>query len=314
VWFRVLYKGFTEQFKYNIGGHVIGGLPGENPLWLIASIFYLGDKLLLSERGDFDKAEASRRIEEAIGIADKYGLVFGLDVVFPSMESVEKILPFVSEYNIPLFLDSPDPLVRAKSYLVARELGITDRSIANGIFIDSPEEEVNALRDSGIKTSVIMALDPRKPLETLYPENRVKLLDKLLGIAKRAGVENILVDAIVIDPASIAFSAETIFLVKKKYGYPSGCAPANALGPLGKKSIGVENMYGVHGGAAAYLRIYGADYVMYGPISRIKYIAPIIAFIDSLLGYSLRKKGVKISRNHPLRKYFKEIHSKSIKQ
>ncbi|MET1160082.1 MAG: tetrahydromethanopterin S-methyltransferase subunit H [Thermoprotei archaeon] len=303
----LVYQGFSEQRRYRIGQYIIGGLPGENPVWLVGSIFYLGDKLLLSEKGEFDRLGASEKIEEASNIAEEYGVVFGLDVVFPSSESVDKILPFVAEYDIPLFLDSPDPLVRAKSYRLAREIGVNDRSIANGVFIDSPYEEIEALRDSGIKTTVVMLFDPRKPAETLYPENRIKLLDKLLELARKAGIENIIVDAIVIDPASIAFSAETVYLVKKNYGYPSGCAPANALGPASKKSIGIENMYGVHGGIAAYLRLHGADYIMYGPLSRIKYIAPVVSIIDSLLGYSLRRKGISISGVHPLKKLFREI-------
>lgn len=303
-----MYNDWTEQLEYRIGKYIIGGKPGKNPAWLIGSIFYLGDKLLLSEKGDFDKEKAKAKIEEAINIAENYSLVFGLDVVFPSIESIDKILPFISEYDIPIFLDSPDPIIRAKSYLVAKELGINDKIIANGIFIDSPEEEINALRDGGIKTSVIMAFDPRNPLKSINPLERLRLLETvLLPLAEKAGVEQVLVDAIVIDPASIAFSAETIFETKKRFGYPSGCAPANALGPVSKSKTSIGEMYGVHGGVAVYLRIHGADYIMYGPISRIKYVAPAVAMADSLLGYSLRRKGEKISSNHPIKKMLRKV-------
>ncbi|MCD6196179.1 MAG: tetrahydromethanopterin S-methyltransferase subunit H [Staphylothermus sp.] len=303
-----MYDTWTGQVKIRIGKHMLGGLPGENPAWLIGSIFYLGDKILLNEKGEFDKQQVKKKIEEAINIASDHGLVFGLDVVLPSMESVENIMSFVSEYDIPLFLDSPDPMIRAKSYIVAETLGISKRVIANGLYIDSPEEEIEAIRNSGIETAVIMAFDPKDPLRSMDPENRLSLInEKLLPLAEKAGVKNILVDAVVIDPASIALSGETVYLVKKLYGYPAGCAPANALGPISKKKVGVEQMHVIHGTVASFLRIMGSDYIMYGPVSRIKYIAPSVALVDSLLGYIWKRQGTKIGRDHPLRKYFKNI-------
>ena len=66
-------------------------------------------------------------------------------------------------------------------------------------------------------------------------------------------------------------------------------------------------MHVIHGTVASFLRIMGSDYIMYGPVSRIKYIAPSVALVDSLLGYIWKRQGTKIGRDHPLRKYFKNI-------
>jgi tetrahydromethanopterin S-methyltransferase subunit H len=66
-------------------------------------------------------------------------------------------------------------------------------------------------------------------------------------------------------------------------------------------------MIAVHGTVAAMLRVLGADYVMYGPIGRIKYIAQSVAVADSLLGYMLRREGAKLPPNHPLRRFWREI-------
>lgn len=303
-----MYHDWVEQREVRIGRYVIGGLPGKNPLWLVASIFYMGDKLLKNEKGDFDREAAKESIDNAVSLAGEHGLVFGLDVIFPSVESVEKIMPFVAEFDIPLFLDSPDPAGRARSYLMARELGLEDRVIANGIYVDSTREEIEALEESGIKTAVLMAFDPRNPYESMPAEKRLSLLEeKLLRIAKEAGIENPIVDAIVIDPASIAISAETINMVKRRHGLPAGCAPANALGPVAKKVVGVEGMIAIHGTIAAMLRVFGADYVMYGPIGRIKYIVKSVATVESLLGYMLRRKGTRLPSSHPLRMYWKNI-------
>jgi tetrahydromethanopterin S-methyltransferase subunit H len=225
------FEGWTEQKLVTIGGRVLGGLPGLNPMWLIASIFYMGDRHLRSESGDFDREAVRKSVEDAVSIADKYGLVFALDVIFPSAESVDKILPFMAEFDIPLFLDSPDPNARAKSYRLAGELGLQDRVVANGIYVDSSDEELKALSESGIKTAVVMAFDPRNPYESMPPENRIRILEeKLIPMARSAGVENIIVDAIVIDPASIALSAETILLVKKRYGFQQAVRQLMLLG------------------------------------------------------------------------------------
>lgn len=123
------YSSWVEQRVLEIKGLKLGSFPGEHPTWLIGSMFYHGDKILYDTSGVFDRARARERLEEAISIAEEHGLVFGLDVVFPSPESVEPIMGFVSEYDTPLFLDSPDPVARMKSYRTARELGVNDRCI-----------------------------------------------------------------------------------------------------------------------------------------------------------------------------------------
>ncbi len=302
------YAGWVEQIEFEIGGVKIGGLPGKNPAFLVGSIFYHGDKLLYSKEGDFDKVKAKIIIEETIDIVQHYGLSLGIDVVFPSKEAVGKILPFMAEQEAVLLLDAPDPEIRMHAYMMANELGIQDKTIANGIYPDSSEDELKALADSGIKAAVLLAFDPRNPLQSIDPHEKIRLLEeKLFKMAEEAGIEKLLIDAVVLDPASIGLSAEAIYIIKQRYGYPAGCAPANALGPVSKKKVGIDGMYSIHGSAAVLLRVMGADFIMYGPLSRIKYVAQSIAMADSLLGYIMKRRGESISRNHPLRKFLKNI-------
>ena len=298
----------NDQKIIEIGGVKIGGYPGVNPALLVASLFYQGDKYLLGEDGIIDKNGVSKAIEYAQEVALKYSLYLGLDVIFPTERSVENILPFISEYELPLFLDSPDPMARVKAYKMANELGITSKCIANGLYINSSIEEIKEIRNSHIENVLLLVFDPMNPSKSMMPLDRYNLLvNKLLPMARKTSAKNILIDAIVLDPASIVFSAETIYLVKKNLGYPAGCAPANALGPVSKKNVELEEMFGVHGGLAVFLRIYGADFIMYGPIKRIKYIAPAVAIVDSLLGYSARYNGYRIDRKHPLKKLLKKL-------
>ena len=304
----VLVSGWCEQKVVEVCGVKIGGYLGANPALLVGSIFYLGDKLLLSKEGDIDKGKASQVISDAISFTHDLGLNFGLDVVFPTEESVSTILPFVAEYDVPLFLDSPEPKARIRAYLMARELGIEAKSIANGIYVNTAGKELSAISESRIRAAVLLAFDPANPAASMKAEDRMKVLeDVLLPLAKKAGLENVLADAVVLDPASIAISAEAIYLFKKNLGLPSGCAPANALGPASKKALDIVQVYGVHGGAAALLRLHGADFIMYGPVKRIKYVAPAIAMVDSLLGYSAKLRGYKISGKHPMRKLLRSI-------
>lgn len=292
-----------EVAKYRVGGRL-----GESPSWIIATIFYVGDKYLLNQRGDFDKTGLSERIREAVSVTSSYNLVLGIDVVFPSIESVHNILSFLGEYEVPLLLDSPDPSVRAKSYVAAKELGLERFAVANGLYVNSTDEEVEALRVSGLGKAVLVAFDPSKPYETIQPEVRIDFVEKnLLPLAKKSGISVPFVDFVVLDPGSIAICGEAIRVFKERHGLPAGCAPANALGSVGKQTVTMEELYGVHGGSAAYLRMMGADFIMVGPLSRVKYVAPILAMVDGLLGYSLKRKGVKLPEDHPIKTLLKKV-------
>ncbi|MEM4481399.1 MAG: tetrahydromethanopterin S-methyltransferase subunit H [Desulfurococcaceae archaeon] len=293
---------------YKVGKYCIGGLHGECPTWIVPTIFYHGDKTLLSAKGDFDRETLKQKIEEAISITTEYKLVLGLDVVLPSIESIERVLPFLAEFNIPIFLDSADPMIRAESYKVSRDLGLTEYAIANGLYVDSPVDEIEALRESRLGKAVLIAFNPRNPYESLDWVNRVSLLDeKLLPLARESGIELRFVDFVAIDPGSIAICGEAIEKFKSLYDAPAGCAPANALGNVNKSTVTVDEVYGSHGGVAAYLRMKGADFIMIGPLSRVKYVAPIIAIVDGLLGYNLRRKGFKLADDHPMKGLLKKI-------
>jgi len=102
--------------------------------------------------------------------------------------------------------------------------------------------------------------------------------------------------------ASIALSAEAIKAFREELRLPSGCAPANALGPISKKTMSYfEEAIGIHSAVITLLRLSGADFIFYGPVRRAKYVASAAAMSDALLAYTLMREGLRISRRHPLR-------------
>ena len=301
----------VEAETVELGRVRVGGLLGVNPLLLIGSLFYRGDKHVVDyEKGVVDRNRVRKEVENARVMAEDYGLSLGLDVIVETREAAERLLPFILDEagDLPVFLDSPDPMVRTHMYMLARDLGAVETCVVNGIDSNTGMDEIRAIKESGLKNAVLLAFDPSNPYNSLYPGQRLKLLrEKIIPLAREAGVKGFLIDAVVLDPASIAISSSTISLVKEELRLPAGCAPANALGPVSKKTLGSEAAAGIHGGVAAMLRSMGADFVFYGPVKRVKYVAPAAAIVDSMLGYLQRMRGRKPGAHHAMNKLLRRL-------
>jgi len=303
-----IFKSKQETFK--IGDVIFGGLPGERPVVLVGSIFFLGEKIVVNHKeGVFDRGKAKEKIEFAREVAEKYGLQFAIDLVAYTSEAAEKYLEFVSEVtDAPIFLDGIEENVRIRMYQISRELGLTSRVIGNAIYVHSSGGELRSLRENKIEAAVLMAFDMSNPARSLTPEDRLKIItEELLPKVRKTGLAKPLVDVVVLDPASIAVSGPAILRIKSETGLPTGCAPANALGSISKKNFDVEEALGIHAGSATYLQLFAADFIFYGPLRRIKDIAPAVSIVDSYLGYLARLEGVKIPRKHPFYSILKKV-------
>jgi len=301
----------VKQVVFEVCGVRFGGLPGFNPVVAVGSLFYIGDKKLISaDEGIIDKEATIKEIEAAKKIAEEYGIALAIDLIGNNVKVFENTLAFIVDTaEVPVFIDAPSPEIRIVGYKLAYEIGVNDKCIANGLFINSPEEEYKAIRDYNIEASVIMGFDPAKAVSSLTPNARLKLLEeKLLPKARSYGIDKLLLDAVVLDPSSISLCGSAIRLFKDKLGLPSGAAPANALGVVSKKDFGVEGVVGILGGSAVFMRLMGADFILYGPLKRIKYVAPALSMVDSLLGYLLRLEGTRLGKDHPLSRVLKRLH------
>lgn len=297
-----------ECALFEVSNLRVGGALGLNPTLLIGSIFYRGDKLLENEEGtSFNRERARIELEEAERLCEELALQFGVDVVFPSVKSVDSILPFMAEFeSLVLFLDSPDPKARIRSYKFSRELGLEERVVVNGISVDTSNEELEAIRDSKIEAAVLLVFDPKNPYYSIMPESKLEILKKLLLLTEEAKISKKLVDIVVLDPGSLGLCALALRMVREKYRFPVGCAPANALGGVSKKLFSEAGATGIHSSTAAILRCYGADFIMYGPVRRIRYVAYALATTDSILA-TMRGLRTKSKTLHPLTKFFKKV-------
>lgn len=298
----------AEQARYEIGGVTFGGRPWERPTVLVGSIFYAGDKVIVDYgEGRVDREAVAERIATASRIAEEYGSVLALDAIFYTARAAENLLPLVAElFEGPVFLDGVEPEARIRAAQLAGELGLESRVVYNAVYTNSGEDELNALRDSGLEAALVMAFDASNPAESLMPGDRLRIAEALVEKARGAGATKILVDIVVLDPASIGISAAAVWLVKDRLGLPAGCAPANAMGPVNSKNFG-EAAAAIHGGVASLLQVLGADFIFYGPIKRIKYVAPAVAVADALTAYLYRLEGKRPPRNHPINRVLRRL-------
>ncbi len=275
----------------------LGGKLGENPPLMIGSIFYRGDRRVKDhERGVFDVEAERKLIESDLRIAKELNFPYALDVIITSKVAAEPYLKFASQFEVPLLVDGIDPEVRAHAYRVASDLGLSDLAIANAIYPDSTQEELDAIRSSGITKAVLVAFDPKNALESLKPEVKLSILEKLIPMAENAGVEEFLVDVVVLDPASLASVAESMSFLRSR-GYVVGCAPANALAFLSRKRYGDE-AYPMLTAALSYLRMRGADFMIFGPAGRFRGVAKGLALLESMLAMEAGIPRGKL-RKHP---------------
>lgn len=296
---------FTQQQKIcEIGDIHLGGQPGENPTVLVGSIFYSGHRIVSnSERGIFDKQKAKDLLGREAELSAETGNPRIIDVVAETTKALTNYIEFVAaNCQAPILVDSALPKVRLETIRYFANTEIAPRLIYNSIDPHYSEEELACIKDCGIKSAVILAFSTK----AIKPKDRVKLLEEnLLDAAQRAGLENVLIDTGVLDIPSISWSTQAIWEVKEALGYPSGCAPANALYMWKRlKARGSPDFEAIYSAVLGLPISWGADFILYGPIRNAPYVYPACAALDAMLAYGGRTMGIHPTKEHPLYKIF----------
>ena len=305
-------KPKAEQKIFQIGTTKIGGQPGVLPTVLIGNIFYKGmPEVIDHKRGKFDSKKVLKWIRIAENLSQKTGVPHFLDIMAMYPEAMKKYIEFVTEHSDSvLLIDGANSETRIAGLEFAQELGLQERIVFNAIFPRMPKIEIDAIRESGVSATILLAQN-----EMDYsPEGRVTILKGfdgqigLLKIAEKANIKKILVDTIVFDVPSIAYASEAIKLVKSELGYPAGCSPANATydWKISQDNLIKEGFAASNASAHTFAQFNGADFLIYGPIKQAKNLIPACAIVDAIIAYyAMRRLGIKpLVSSHPIYKIF----------
>lgn len=297
---------FAQQQKvYQINDILLGGQPGENPTVLIGSIFYTGHRIVSNvEKGIFDKQKAKDLLDREAELSAETGNPRIIDVVGETTEAMINYVEFVaSNCEAPILVDSAIRKVRMETLEHFAGTELVPRLLYNSIDSNYSEEELACIKDSGIKSAVILAFTTK----AIKPGDRVKLLEEnLLKAAQRAGMENLFIDTGVLDVPSVSWSTQALWEIKNALGYPSGCAPANALHTWKKARERGSPAFQACGSSVLGLPIsWGADFIFYGPIGSAPWVYPACATMDAMLAYGGQTVGTRPVKKHPLYKIFR---------
>ena len=305
-----MFKFRKEQKVFEIGGVKIGGQPGELPTVLIGSIFHEGHKIVKDrKRGIFDKRKAERLIKVQEEISEKTGVPCMLDVVAENPDALMKYIDFVSEVTeVPFLLNGQELSVRIVAANHVVEVGLQEKAVYNSINYTLRDEEINAIRETGLKAAIVQAFNPRNP----RPEGMISILEGdaeregLLEGVSRAGIEKPLILMPVLDVPSIGSGAQGIYLAKEEFGMPTGTAPIGVVGGWNRiEELGRYAKKACRASAAAIGQVMGADFVIYGSVAKARDIFPACAMIDAIIAYTLGNCGIKpLTKRHPLYRIF----------
>lgn len=300
-----MIKFAAEQKVYQIGDVEIGGQPGERPTVLIGSLFFGGHTIVRDRpKGLFDEAKAKTLLERESVAAAETGNPRFVDVVGDTGAALIRYIEFVAVHcDAPILVDSPSPQARLEAVRHFCGSDVMPRLIYNSIDEHWAEEELAALRECGVKSAVLLALSNR----AVRPADRLTLLrDCLLPAAERAGIKNILVDTGVLDIPSVGWAAEAVRLVKEELGYPTGCAPANAIYLWNKlRAKGAPAFEAAASVVFTLPQSLGANFVFYGPMRNAPWAYPAAAAMDAMIAHTGRLNKVRpVTQAHPLYRIF----------
>ena len=305
-----MLKFSAEQKIYQISNVKIGGQPGQLPTVLFGNLFYKGmPEVTDHKEGRFDKEKVESWIRIAEELSRETAVPHIIDVTALYPKAMEKYVRFVAERTEnPISINGANAETRIAGLKTAKELGLEDRVIFNGIMPETSEKELEAVKECGVTAAILIASNEYD----FSPDGRISALKgseyqpSLLEMAEKAGVEKMLVDTVVYDVPSIAYAAEAVKLVKETFGFPAGCSPANATFEWRRRKEFKEGFAAANASAHSLLQFWGADFQLYGPIKQCRSMILATAINDAIIAYySMKKYGIRpLNDEHPLFKIF----------
>ncbi len=301
-----MHKFNTPQKVYDVGKVKIGGQPGELPTVLIGSIFWLGQKMVEdANQGIFDAEQAEAIINKMDSLSDLTGVPFAFDIVGTTETAFEKYIDFVAKHSeAPLMLDAMSPRTRMKAAELAKNMGLQDRCLYNSVYKGVRDPELESLKSSGIKMSIVLADNPKD--NSL--EGKMEVLDEALALAEKGGITKPLIDtAIPAFEPTMGTAVRAIPQIKEKYGHPTGLGTGNVVTTMGwvKANFEKEFRKGTRTATNAIMQIMGANWLMFGPVEQADYVFPAVAIVDAYVASAMGDVGIRpLHEQHPIYKIF----------
>lgn len=303
-----MFKLTTEQKVCQIGSFKIGGQYGENPPFLISSMFHNGDKILESRReGKFDRVKAEEYVKKQEELSEKTGIPAVVAMVANSTEEMIRYIDwFTSISEMPFGIDMwvEKPRLETAEY-VARK-GLQDRLLYNSITPwdkDIPGQ-VKRLKELGIKHVVVQAYDVADPT----PEGRLTCFNKMMEVIGKDTFESVLVDTSVMNLPAISYSGIANRIVKEATGWPAGVASSNGtyMWKQARELFGQEGFSAMNASGQGCSALLWSDFIFYGPIVAAPKIFPAVvsgAVMAATMGF-YETGQLPSNPDHPLYKFF----------
>lgn len=280
-----MLKFKREQKIFEIGGVKVGGQPGENLTVLIGSIFYHGQKIVQDEKkGEVNKEKAEALIKLQEEFSDKTGNPCMLDVVGSTEEAMRKFIEFVGDVtNMPFLVDSSSIKVKVAGIEYVREIGLEKRVIYNSLTPESKQEEFEALKENKVESTIILAYKKG----AMTSKARIEAIKEVLLKADKAGITKTLLDTFVLDIPSLSLACRAMLDLKRELGLPCGCGAHNAISTwIGfKERMGTQAVKSCAVTVNMVPIVWGADFILYGPIEDCKYVFPSVYAVNTSYKY-----------------------------
>jgi tetrahydromethanopterin S-methyltransferase subunit H len=301
-----MFKFNTPQKVYEVGRVKVGGQPGELPTVLIGSIFWLGQKMVQdANKGIFDAKQAENLINKMETLSDLTGVPFAFDIVGTTEEAFGKYIDFVAKHSeAPLMLDAMSPRTRMAAAELVKNMGLQDRCLYNSVYKGVRDAELEKLKESGIKMSIVLADNPKD--NSL--EGKMQVLEEALALAEKGGITKPLIDtAIPAFEPDMGTAVIAIPKVKEKYGHPTGLGTGNVVTTMGwvKAHFAKEFRLGTRTATNAVMQTVGANWLMFGPAEQSDYVFPAVAIVDTYIAAAMGELGIRpLHEQHPAYKIF----------
>lgn len=308
-----MFRFEKKQEVFEIGGVRFGGQPGENPTVVIGTMFYNRHKIVSdAEKGIFDKEAAEALWNAQLEICDETGVACANQIVGETPEAIRNYIDWFVDVDpkTPFLMDSSDGAVRAFCARYATEIGVESRAIYNSVNASIENAEMEALKESKIDASIILAFNAINPTVA----GKVEILETggtglsggLMSIAQECGITRPLIDIAAVPLGSGAgASMRAITAIKGHMGLPAGGGFHNTASAWDwlrdhKKTKENPREYYLPAdiGTNVAAQTLGANFLLYGPIENAGYVTPTAAMIDIMLEENAKELGIAIENEH----------------